>query len=113
MEEPLEISLLSKAGIKAANVKSCYLFRKEVTRLVDSESLISVDATTYDTTQKDNTYQKMANLIQNVRVIAIPLEEQSTLAGLTSLMDCLGFGKPVIITKNPCIDLDIENLGIG
>ena len=55
----------------------------------------------------------MANLIQNVRVIAIPLEKQSTLAGLTSLMDCLGFGKPVIMTKNQCIDLDIENLGIG
>ena len=23
------------------------------------------------------------------------------------------FGKPVIMTRNPCIDLDIENLGIG
>ena len=108
-----DLTTFSKA-IKAANVKSHVICsEKEVTRLVDSESLISVDATTYHTTQKDNTYQKMANLIQNVRVIAIPLEEQSTLAGLTSLMDCLGFGKPVIMTKNPCIDLDIENLGIG
>ena len=108
-----DLTTFSKA-IKAANVKSHIICpEKEVTRLVDTEGLISVDATTYSTTQKDNTYQKMANLIQNVRVIAIPLEEQSTLAGLTSLMDCLGFGKPVIMTKNPCIDLDIENLGIG
>ena len=108
-----DLTTFSKA-IKAANVKSHVICpEKEVTRLVTTDGLISVDATTYSTTQKDNTYQKMANLIQNVRVIAIPLEEQSTLAGLTSLMDCLGFGKPVIMTKNPCIDIDIEAEGIG
>ena len=94
-----DLTTFSKA-IKAANVKSHVICpEKEVTRLVNTEGLISVDATTYSSTQKDNTYQKMANLIQNVRVIAIPLEKQSTLAGLTSLMDCLGFGKPVIMTK--------------
>ena len=108
-----DLTTFSKA-IKAANVKSHIICpEKEVTRLVETEGLISVDATMYSTTQKDNTYKKMANLIQNVRVIAIPLEKQSTLAGLTSLMDCLGFGKPVIMTKNPCIDIDIEAEGIG
>lgn len=108
-----DLTTFSKA-IKAANVKSHVICpEKEVTRLVDTEGLISVDVTSYSTTQKDNTYQKMADVIQKIRVIAIPLEKQSTLAGLTSLMDCLGFGKPVIMTKNPCIDLDIENLGIG
>ena len=55
----------------------------------------------------------MAKMIESVRVIAIPLEKQETLAGLTSLLDCLGFGKPVIMTRNPCIDIDIEKEGIG
>lgn len=108
-----DLTTFSKAII-AANVKSHVICpEEEVSRLVDFENLISVDQTTYSTTKKVNTYQKMAKLIKNVRVIAIPLEKQSTLAGLTSLMDCLGFGKPVIMTRNPCIDLEIESLGIG
>ena len=108
-----DLITFSKA-IKAANVKSHIICPdKEVTRLVRDDDLISIDQTTYSTGKKVNTYQKMADLMYKVRVIGIPLEKQSTLAGLTSLMDCLGFGKPVIMTKNPCIDLDIENLGIG
>ena len=91
-----DLTTFSKA-IKAANVKSHVICpEKEVTRLVDTEGLISVDATTYSTTQKDNTYQKMAKIIQNVRVIAIPLEEQFTLAGLTSLMDCWDLGNRLL-----------------
>ena len=85
----------------------------EVITLLLDNNLISIDPTTYSRGKKVNTYQKMADLMHMVRVIAIPLEKQNTLAGLTSLMDCLGFGKPVIMTKNPCIDLDIEALGIG
>tara|TARA_B100001093_G_scaffold513880_1_gene586706 strand:+ start:408 stop:1520 length:1113 start_codon:yes stop_codon:yes gene_type:complete len=108
-----DLTTFSKA-IKIASVKAHVICPKEeVHRLVRDDDLISVDQTTYSTTQKDNTYQKMANVIQKIKVIAIPLEKQNTLAGLTSLMDCLGFGKPVIMTKNPCIDIDIENLGIG
>lgn len=52
-------------------------------------------------------------LYQEARVIGIPLYTQDSLAGLTSLMDCLGAGKPVIMTRNPNIDLDIEKEGIG
>ena len=76
-------------------------------------NLFTFERTSYSSEKKDNTYHKMANLMHKVRVIAIPLEKQRTLAGLTSLMDCLGFGKPVIMTRNPCIDFDIEKLGIG
>ena len=108
-----DLTTLSKA-IKIASVKAHVICPKEeVHRLVDCEGHISIDPTTYFTGKKVNTYQKMADLMYKVRVIGIPLEKQSTLAGLTSLMDCLGFGKPVIMTRNPCIDLDIENLGIG
>ena len=108
-----DLTTFSKA-IKIANVKAHVICPKEeVHRLVQDDDLISVDQTTYTKGQKINTYHTMANLINNVRVIAIPLEKQSTLAGLTSLMDCLGFGKPVIMTKNACVDIDIESLGIG
>ena len=108
-----DLTTFSKA-IKIASVKAHVICRnEEVHRLVQDDNLISVDQTTYSTDKKINTYQKMADLMHKVRVIGIPLEKQSTLAGLTSLMDCLGFGKPVIMTRNPCIDLDIENLGIG
>ena len=108
-----DLTTFSKA-IKIASVKAHVICPKEeVHRLVDCEGHISIDPTTYFTGKKVNTYQKMADLMYKVRVIGIPLEKQSTLAGLTSLMDCLGFGKPVIMTRNPCIDLDIENLGIG
>ena len=108
-----DLTTFSEA-IKIASVKAHVICPKEeVHRLVQDDNLISVDQTTYSTDKKVNTYQKMADLMYKVRVIGIPLEKQSTLAGLTSLMDCLGFGKPVIMTRNPCIDLDIENLGIG
>lgn len=50
---------------------------------------------------------------QKARVIGIPLFAQKTLVGLTSLMDCMGMGKPVIMTRNQNIDLDIEKEGIG
>ena len=50
---------------------------------------------------------------QNARVIGIPTTKQNTLVGLSSLLDCIGIGKPVIMTKNPNIDIDIEKEGIG
>jgi glycosyltransferase involved in cell wall biosynthesis len=108
-----DLTTFSKA-IKIARVKAHVICPKEeVHRLVQDDDLISVDPITYSTDKKVNTYQKMADLMNKVKVIGIPLEKQNTLAGYTSLMDCLGFGKPVIMTKNPCIDFDIEALGIG
>jgi glycosyltransferase involved in cell wall biosynthesis len=48
------------------------------------------------------------------RVIAIPLDKSEvSLAGLTSLVDAMAIGRPVIMTRNPFIDLDIEAEGIG
>lgn len=65
---------------------------------------------------KQQGWKKVKDLIpiyQSSRVIGIPLYDQDTLVGLTSLMDCLGMGKPVIMTRNPNIDLDIEKEKIG
>ena len=58
-------------------------------------------------------YPELLRLYQAARVIAIPMVAGSSLCGLTSLMDALGMGKPVIMTHNPLIDLDIEKEGIG
>lgn len=65
---------------------------------------------------KNQGWRKLRDILEiyrKARVIGIPLQKQKTLAGLTSLMDCLGMGKPVIMTKNPNIDIDIEKEGIG
>jgi glycosyltransferase involved in cell wall biosynthesis len=46
-------------------------------------------------------------------VIAIPLYDQKSLVGITSLMDALGLGRAVLMTRNAHVDLDIEAHGIG
>ena len=33
--------------------------------------------------------------------------------GMTSLQDVVSFGKPLIMTRNPCLNLDVEKAGIG
>ncbi len=58
-------------------------------------------------------YPELLELYARSRVLAIPLTADRNLAGLTSLMDALGMGKPVIMTRHPLIDLDIEAEGIG
>jgi len=47
------------------------------------------------------------------RAIAIPLYAQESLAGLSALLDALGAGRAVVMTRHPLIDVDIEGLGIG
>ena len=51
--------------------------------------------------------------LRSARVHAIPLTDTSSLSGLTSLMDALGLGKPVVMTRHPLIDINLESLGIG
>lgn len=58
-------------------------------------------------------YSTTARMFATARALAIPLAAQDGLCGLTSLMDALGAGKPVIMTRNRLIDLDIEKLEIG
>jgi glycosyltransferase involved in cell wall biosynthesis len=47
--------------------------------------------------------------------IAVPLNERGIthLAGLTSLLDAIGMGKPILMTRNSNIDIDIEAYGMG
>jgi hypothetical protein len=58
-------------------------------------------------------YSETAHMFAAARALAIPMARQDGLCGLTSLMDALGAGKAVIMTRNALIDLDIEKLGIG
>ena len=59
---------------------------------------------------------KYPNLCAQMRqhsAIAIPLFEQDSLVGLTSVMDALGLGRALLMTRNSYIDIDIESEGIG
>jgi glycosyltransferase involved in cell wall biosynthesis len=46
-------------------------------------------------------------------VIAIPLKPVHRVAGLTSLIDALALGKPVLCSRNSGLDIDIEAIGCG
>ncbi|WP_375495468.1 hypothetical protein [uncultured Nostoc sp.] len=68
------------------------------------------------TVQPDNNYMKYSELLEiylNARVLAIPMVSGLNLCGLTGLMDAIGMGKPIIMTRNTLIDIDIEEEGIG
>lgn len=48
--------------------------------------------------------------------ILIPLKypmSKEGCQGMTSLQDVVSFGKPLIMTRNPCLNLDVEKEGIG
>lgn len=65
---------------------------------------------------EDRGWLKYPTLCQYMRdhaVIAIPLYPQHSLAGLTSLMDAIGLGRAVLMTRNTFIDVDIEAEGFG
>lgn len=58
-------------------------------------------------------YRELLPQMAAARVHAIPLVEDPSLAGLTSLTDALALGKPVIMTRHRLIDIDLESEGIG
>lgn len=96
----------SQAGVKAhiiclqGSIRSTQLFRRNV-------------QVTIQPTDCYMKYPELLNIYSKARVLAIPLTAGENLSGLTSLMDALGMGKPVIMTRHPLIDLDVEALEIG
>lgn len=59
------------------------------------------------------TYGQLTSVYRSARAIVIPLAHVAGLAGLTSLLDAIACGRPVIMTRNALIDVDIEALGFG
>ncbi|MBA2473686.1 MAG: hypothetical protein H0V41_16175 [Pseudonocardiales bacterium] len=51
--------------------------------------------------------------LQSCAVVAIPLLSAAGTVGLTELNAALAAGKPVVMTKNPYIDVDVEAIGCG
>ncbi|MFZ1997090.1 MAG: glycosyltransferase [Solirubrobacteraceae bacterium] len=59
------------------------------------------------------TYDHTLTDLQRAALVAIPLSERYPLHGLTELADAIGCGKPVIVTRAPYFDIDIEAIGCG
>jgi hypothetical protein len=51
--------------------------------------------------------------VRRCGVVAIPLARTDRLLALTELCDALALGKPVVMTRTPAIDLDVEAIGCG
>jgi hypothetical protein len=58
-------------------------------------------------------YPQLVEHYAGARALAIPHYGQESMVGLSSLMDALGMGKPVIMTRHPLVDVDIEKEGFG
>ena len=59
------------------------------------------------------TYGQLTSVYRDARAVVIPMQHVEGLAGLTSLLDAMACGKPVIMTRNASVDIDIEALGFG
>ena len=51
--------------------------------------------------------------LAQARAVAIPLASGPLLAGTWSLLDALGMGKAVLVTRQPLLGIDVEKEGIG
>jgi glycosyltransferase involved in cell wall biosynthesis len=58
-------------------------------------------------------YRELRAWYSCAMMIAIPLKDVDGLTGLTSLLDAMAMGKPVVITRNSCLDIDVEKEGCG
>jgi glycosyltransferase involved in cell wall biosynthesis len=58
-------------------------------------------------------YKQLYEISSKAKVIAIPLLEVDALAGLTSVLDAIALGKPIVMTRNKWLDLDPEHEGFG
>jgi glycosyltransferase involved in cell wall biosynthesis len=59
------------------------------------------------------TYEHTVVDLRSAALVAIPLSTRYPLNGLTELVDALGCGRPMILTRAPYFDMDIERIGCG
>ena len=59
-------------------------------------------------------YPELRNWYASAKAILIPLTgDPGDTSGYTALLEAIAMGKPVIMTRSGCLDIDIESLGIG
>ncbi len=58
-------------------------------------------------------YEQVLADLQRASVVAVPLLDPDCLSGLTEVADALALGKPIVMTRTPFLDLDIEAAGCG
>ncbi|MBX9780732.1 MAG: glycosyltransferase [Chitinophagaceae bacterium] len=58
-------------------------------------------------------YKRIIQIYSNSKILAIPMLPQDSLCGLTSVVDGIAMGMPIIATYNKYINIDIEKLRIG
>jgi hypothetical protein len=58
-------------------------------------------------------FERVIEDVRAASVVAIPLRDVDRLSGLTELCDALALGKPVVMTRTPYVDVDIEAIGCG
>lgn len=58
-------------------------------------------------------YPEVMKLMAASRVVFIPLLDPSMVSGLTEVSDAIALGKPIVMTRNRWMPIDIEALKIG
>ncbi len=59
------------------------------------------------------TYDHTVADLRSAAIVAIPLSNPYPLHGLTEVVDVLACGRPMILTRAPYFDFDIEQIGCG
>ncbi len=59
------------------------------------------------------TYEHTLADLRSAAVVAIPLADPRPMHGLTEVVDALACGRPMILTRAPYFDFDIEQIGCG
>ena len=59
-------------------------------------------------------YPELRNWYAGARAVLIPLtDDPDDTSGYTALLEAMAMGKPILMTQSGCLDIDIEELGIG
>jgi len=53
-------------------------------------------------------YKTIVGFYHQAKIIAIPMFDEDSLCGLTSITDAIALGKPIIITRNKYVNIDPE-----
>ena len=87
---------------------------KEVAQQTPIPSNVQFVETSSDPPDAAISYQELKKWYANSIAVLIPLiADPEDTSGYTSLLEAIQMGKPVIMTRSGCLDLDVEKLGIG